>query len=291
MCLSVFHFHTQFKTTVVQHFFWVTFPRYLLKIQPVVRYSLETCILYAYEVDTGRCSNRGFVLNSQTIEGVNPFAVTRMFERDFSEEFIPGLGLSKKTDDSSPSAGKELPNWKMAIVNRPCPWRLRMLFFLTTVFQRFIACFNSKDYSWPTEATVTFMENMIENGFVKKVKQGAFSLSDTEQGNVWCFPHHGVYHPNKISVVFDCAAEFKGESLNKLLQGLDLTNSLTGILNRLHQEHVALMCDIESMFYQGYVAEEYRDLLRFLWWENCELRIGISCRWLSAEWLLFGWRI
>ena len=28
------------------------------------------------------------------------------------------------------------------------------------------------------------------------------------------------------------------------------------------------MCDIESMFYQVYVTEQYRDLLRFLWWEN-----------------------
>lgn len=71
---------------------------------------VETCSLYAYEVDTGRCSNRGLVLSSQTTEEIDPFAVTRMFERDFSEEFIPGLGLSKKTDDSSPSPGKELPN-------------------------------------------------------------------------------------------------------------------------------------------------------------------------------------
>lgn len=57
--------------------------------------------------------------------------------------------------------------------------------------------------------------------------------------------------------------------MNKhLLQDLDLTNTLTGVLNRFRQEPVGLMCEIESMFYQVYVAEEYRDLLRFLWWEN-----------------------
>ena len=78
----------------------------------------------------------------------------------------------------------------------------------------------------------------------------------------------------KIRVVFDCATEFKGESLNKhLSQGPDLTSTLTGVLNRFRQGQVGLMCDIESMFYQVYIAqvyiaEEYWDLLRFLWWEN-----------------------
>jgi hypothetical protein len=28
------------------------------------------------------------------------------------------------------------------------------------------------------------------------------------------------------------------------------------------------MCDIEAMFYQVKVPVEYRDFLRFLWWEN-----------------------
>ena len=116
------------------------------------------------------------------------------------------------------------------------------------------------------------MENMIEKVFAERVKPGASSSTDMEQRNVWYIPHYGVYHPKKptkIRVVFDCAAEFKGESLNKhLLQGLDLMSTLTVVLNRFCQEHVGLMCDIESMFYQVYVAEEYRDLLHFLWWEN-----------------------
>ena len=28
------------------------------------------------------------------------------------------------------------------------------------------------------------------------------------------------------------------------------------------------MCDIEAMFHQVKVTEEYRDFLRFLWWED-----------------------
>ena len=84
-----------------------------------------------------------------------------------------------------------------------------------------------------------------------------------------------MYHPkkpDKIRVVFDCSAEFQLHSLNKhLLQGPDLTNHLVGVLCRFRQEPVALMCDIEAMFYQVRVSEEFRDLLRFLWWEDGDM--------------------
>ena len=73
-------------------------------------------------------------------------------------------------------------------------------------------------------------------------------------------------------MVFDCAAEYESESLNKhLLQGPDLTNNLTGVLCRFRQELIAFICDIEAMFHQVKVNEEHRDLLRFLWWEDGDL--------------------
>jgi len=58
-------------------------------------------------------------------------------------------------------------------------------------------------------------------------------------------------------------------SLKKhLLQAPDLTNNLTGVLCRFHREPLVLMCDIEAMFHQVKVPEEYRDLLRFPWWDD-----------------------
>lgn len=85
-------------------------------------------------------------------------------------------------------------------------------------------------------------------------------------------PHHGVYHPRKpakIRVVFDCSAEFQGESLNRhLLQGPDLTNTLIGVLSRFRQEKTAFLCDIESVFLQVRVSEIHRDYLRFLRWDQ-----------------------
>ena len=102
-----------------------------------------------------------------------------------------------------------------------------------------------------------FMNDMTKKGYAEKI---------------WYLPHHGVYHPqkrDKIRVVFDCSAEYKGEVLNKhLLQGPDLTNKSVGVLSRFRQEPVAFMADIEEMFLQFHVTECYRDLLRFLWWEN-----------------------
>ena len=61
-------------------------------------------------------------------------------------------------------------------------------------------------------------------------------------------------HPQKtekVRVVFDCAAKFKGASLNvKLLQGPDLTNGLLGVIIRFRQEPVAMVADVEGMFHQ-----------------------------------------
>ena len=91
-------------------------------------------------------------------------------------------------------------------------------------------------------------------------------------GKVWYLPHHGVTSinkPDKLRVVFDCAARYKGTSLNdNLLQGPDLVNSLVGVLIRFRQESIALVSDIQSMFHQGKVAEEDRSALRFLWWRD-----------------------
>ena len=56
-----------------------------------------------------------------------------------------------------------------------------------------------------------------------------------------------------------------------MLSGPDLTNQLVGVLTRFRQEQIAFIGDIEAMFYQVYVADEHRSLLRFLWWKDGNL--------------------
>ena len=114
----------------------------------------------------------------------------------------------------------------------------------------------------------SYMESMLNKGYMEEVPDKEAKRDD---GRLWYLPHHGVIHPqkNKIRVVYDCTANYRGASLNKqLLQGPDLTNSLLGVLTRFRQDKVALMSDIEGMFSQVLVPKEDRDLLRLLWWDG-----------------------
>lgn len=114
-----------------------------------------------------------------------------------------------------------------------------------------------------------FMEEMVSEGYAEPAPAAS------EGESVWYIPHHGVYHPrkpNKLRVVFDCSARFNGISLNDtLLSGPDLINPLVGVLCRFRREEVAVICDIEKMFYQFRVSPEARNYLRFLWWEGGNL--------------------
>ncbi|XP_019750034.1 uncharacterized protein LOC109530618 [Hippocampus comes] len=116
-----------------------------------------------------------------------------------------------------------------------------------------------------------FMAQTLTNGYAQEVP-----TEDDRKSNkrTWYIPHHGVYHPtkHKLRVVFDCAATYRGTSLNScLLQGPDLTSSLIGVLTRFRQEPIAFMADIEGMFNQVKVPQEDADVLRFLWWPQGDL--------------------
>ena len=114
-----------------------------------------------------------------------------------------------------------------------------------------------------------FMMTIMEKGYAEKVPSTEVKKAS---GQVWYIPHHGVYHskkPEKIRVVFDCAASYEGISLNQmLLQGPDLTSNLLGVLLRFREEKIAVMADVESMFYQVKVPKTDSDFLRFLWWPD-----------------------
>ncbi|XP_074655762.1 uncharacterized protein LOC141909272 [Tubulanus polymorphus] len=119
-----------------------------------------------------------------------------------------------------------------------------------------------KDYN-------VFMNNLTDKDYAMKVPDDQLHAN---QGRTWYIPHHGVYHPKKpekVRVVFNCPATYFGYSLNGLLlQGPDLTNNLIGVLIRFRQDKVALMADIEAMFYQVRMNPDDIDCLRYLWWPN-----------------------
>ena len=117
-----------------------------------------------------------------------------------------------------------------------------------------------------------FIDDLLDKGYACRVPDQQLSCNDE---TVWYLPHHNVVHvkkPDKVRVVFDCAAKYHGESLNdKILQGPDLTNSLVGVLCRFRQEAVAVMADVEAMFHQVCVHPKDVNALRFLWFPHGDL--------------------
>ncbi|XP_059352180.1 uncharacterized protein LOC130698697 [Daphnia carinata] len=74
--------------------------------------------------------------------------------------------------------------------------------------------------------------------------------------------------PNKVRLVYDAAARFKGIAINDiLLKGLDLTTQLLAVLLRFRERRIAVTADIARMFYQVLVRESDRPIFRFLWRE------------------------
>lgn len=116
------------------------------------------------------------------------------------------------------------------------------------------------------EKYMNVMNGYVQSGYARKMSPEEINqFSD----KTYYLPHHGVVNPKKpekLRVVFDAAATYKGESLNShLLTGPDLINSLIGVLMRLRCGSVAISADIESMFHRIFVKPEDSDALRFLW--------------------------
>ena len=120
-----------------------------------------------------------------------------------------------------------------------------------------------------------FINDMILEGHAELVPDNEISRKNEGNNRVWYIPHFGIYHPKKpekLRVVFDCAAKFHGVNLNEnLLSGPDLNNTLLGVLLRFRMESVAVIADIKGMFHQVRVVESDRDLLRFLWFKDNDI--------------------
>ncbi|XP_063761823.1 uncharacterized protein LOC134879300 [Eleginops maclovinus] len=112
---------------------------------------------------------------------------------------------------------------------------------------------------------VEFMGKLLKNNHAEVAPE----LREEE---CWYLPSFAVYHPQKpdqIRVVFDSSAQQSGISLNNvLLTGPDLNNTLLGVLMRFRKDKVAVMADIQQMFYCFLVDEKHRNYLRFLWFKD-----------------------
>ena len=108
-----------------------------------------------------------------------------------------------------------------------------------------------------------FIDNLLEHQYAEP----ALELSVTSER--WYLPMFSVFHPKQpesIRVVFDASAKYYDISLNSvLLQGLDMMNSLLGIILRFRQERIAITMDVQHMFYNFKVPNDQHCYLRFIW--------------------------
>ncbi|PIK34566.1 hypothetical protein BSL78_28612 [Apostichopus japonicus] len=113
---------------------------------------------------------------------------------------------------------------------------------------------------------------LVDNCYAEAVPDSELFMVD----RIWYLPHHAVVSekkPDKLRVVFDCASNFKGKSLNdRCMQGPDMINKLLPVLLRFRQHSIAVQADIEAMYNQVRIPARDRDALRFLWYINGKLR-------------------
>ena len=112
----------------------------------------------------------------------------------------------------------------------------------------------------------------VMEGYIQK---GCAEVADAEKDSKeveWFLLVLNPRKPEKLRIVFDCAAKSWGISLNDALaQGPDLMNNLVGVLSRFRVELVALVADIKEMFHQVEVNPVDRSFLKFLWWPDCDM--------------------
>ena len=120
------------------------------------------------------------------------------------------------------------------------------------------------------------IQDYIDDGYAEKASE-----STTTAGMTWYIPHHAVFSPkkpDKLRIVFDCSAKFRGTSLNdQIHQGPDFTNKLIGVLLRFREKPVAIVADVQAMYHQVRVTPAHRDALRFLWPEGDKIESYRMC--------------
>ena len=218
--------------------------------------------------------------------------VTKMWEAEFDAGTSIFEGPCSKEDRIAHSLMQSSILVTKGHYQLPLLWKeayMKQLPNNLVLAQRRLACLKkrlSKDSELHAKYTEV-MNTYFANGHACKVSK---PNSIDHKSPIWYLPHHPVTNinkPGKVRVVFDCAAKYKGMSLNDaLMKGPHLLNNLTGVLIRFRKNRIALVVDIEAMFHQVKVDPLHVNALRFLWWENgCMDKEPLVCQMLVH---LFG---
>ena len=108
-----------------------------------------------------------------------------------------------------------------------------------------------------------------KDGIIEQVEDDEIS----ECGKVHYLPHRPVVRHDKettkVRVVFDASAKTEGPSLNEsLYPGPNLLAKIFDILLRFRTNKIAIISDIKQAFLNIEIAEEHKNYLRFLWYDD-----------------------
>eukprot|EP00731_Ephydatia_muelleri_P027563 Em0019g436a len=114
------------------------------------------------------------------------------------------------------------------------------------------------------------IQDQINKGIVEIVED---PWTSGKIGKLHYLPHHGVIREDKSTtklwIVYDASARTTGPSLNNCLYaGPSFGQRIVDILIRFRTYPVGLIADIEKAFLMVSVADEDKDVLRFLWLDD-----------------------
>ena len=121
-----------------------------------------------------------------------------------------------------------------------------------------------------TKRCVETMQTYINAGHVEEINPTSDSKTKSRELTNY-IPVFPISHPkkDKIRLVFDSSATYKGVSLNDcVLQGPDEANKIIGVLLRFRHGVVGFSADIEMMYHSFYTTPEHTDAQRFFWWAD-----------------------
>ena len=109
-----------------------------------------------------------------------------------------------------------------------------------------------------------------------QIQQGIVEIVEYQRNTInklHYLPHHCVIREDKtttkLRIAYDASAKTNGSSFNDCLYaGPSFDQKIADILIRFRSYPVALVADIEKAFLMISIAEEDRDVLRFLWFES-----------------------
>lgn len=126
------------------------------------------------------------------------------------------------------------------------------------------------------EAYDAVLQGWVVEGIVEEVVQ--------EVSACHYLPHRPVYRESssstKIRPIFDASVKRKGGvSLNECLEiGPNLIQEIPAVLARFRVNAIGVAADVKQAFLQISLAQDDRDVLRFLWWKEGRLQEYRHCR-------------